>query len=415
MKILWVKSDFLHPTTKGGQIRTLEMLRCLHRKHEIHYVAYEDPAQPEGFARSREYCSRAWPVPHRVPEHRSCAFLGQLATGVFSSVPVSISRYHTPVMQRQIAALLARERFDRLVCDFLVPALNLPDLRRWVLFQHNIETMIWRRHSQTAADPFRKWYFHLQAERMFALERRVCRNVAQVVAVSAKDAAVMRSLFGISHVSEITTGVDVEYFTPPVGGSQAPSADLVFVGSMDWLPNIDGVLYFVRETLPLIRRRIPTCSLAVVGRKPSPEILALAREDARITVTGTVPDVRPYLWGARLSIVPLRIGGGTRLKIYESMAAGTPVVSSSIGAEGLEVQHPANIRIADNPQDFATHCLELLDAPVECSRTSMAGRQLVSSRFSWEQVATAFERILDSVIVPVCGERSFPAGSPESG
>src|SRR5262249_31790913 len=160
--------------------------------------------------------------------------------------------------------------------------------------QHNVETMIWRRHCQAARDPLRKWYFRLQAERMFALERRVCQAVSQVIAVSATDAATMRSLFDISHVSEIATGVDVEYFQPPAA-ALAPSAALVFVGSMDWLPNIDGVLYFVREILPLVRRRIPACSLAVVGRKPSPEILSLAREHPGISITNTVPDVRPYL------------------------------------------------------------------------------------------------------------------------
>ena len=122
-------------------------------------------------------------------------------------------------------------------------------------------------------------------------------------------------------------------------------ADLVFVGSMDWLPNSDGVNYFVREILPLIWQRKPDCTLAVVGRAPSPAMLALAQQDSRIHVTGTVPDVRPWLWGASASIVPLRIGGGTRLKIYEAMAAGTATVSTSIGAEGLDVcpsgKHPA--------------------------------------------------------------------------
>ncbi len=394
MKILWVKSDFLHPTTKGGHIRTLEMLRCLHRRHEIHYVAYADPAHPEGPERSPEYCARAWPVPHAVPGRRSPAFAVELAAGLFSPLPVSLRRYRTRAMRRQIEALLNRERFDRLICDFLTPAPNLPQLQPWILFQHNVETMIWRRHAETAADPWRRWYLNLQARRMFAYERRVCQAVSHVIAVSETDSRLMRSLFGVTRVSEIATGVDTGYFALPAAGAAPPFADLVFVGSMDWLPNIDGVLYFVREILPLIRRRIPACSLAVVGRRPAPEIQELARQDAGIRVTGTVPDVRPYLWGARLSIVPLRIGGGTRLKIYESMAAGTAVVSTTIGAEGLEVQHPANIRLADTPEEFAELCRELLENPGERERVAAAARQLVVSRFSWEQVAAAFERIL---------------------
>lgn len=163
---------------------------------------------------------------------------------------------------------------------------------------------------------------------------------------------------------------------------------------MDWLPNMDGIRYFVREILPLIRRRRPETTLAIVGRTPPPAIQALAAADRLITVTGTVPDVRPYLWGAQVSIVPLRIGGGTRLKIYESMAAHVPVVSTPIGAEGLSVEDPSNIRLACTPESFAAACLELLENPAERARLAAGGAELVASRFSWEQVTRAFEEVL---------------------
>jgi glycosyltransferase involved in cell wall biosynthesis len=163
---------------------------------------------------------------------------------------------------------------------------------------------------------------------------------------------------------------------------------------MDWLPNSDGVNYFVRDVLPLIWQSKKDCTLAVVGRNPSPAMLARAREDSRIQVTGTVPDVRPWLWGASVSIVPLRIGGGTRLKIYEAMAAGTATVSTSIGAEGLEVAHPANIRLADTSRNFAEECLTLLRDAAQ--RQSMAAHalELVTSRFSWDVVTAEFEKLL---------------------
>src|SRR5207253_7221717 len=187
----------------------------------------------------------------------------------------------------------------------------------------------------------------------------------------ATDAAEMRRLFGVTRVSEIPTGVNIEYFLPP---EPRPSggADLVFVGSLDWLPNVDGVLYFVREILPLIRRRRPECTLAVVGRTPPPKIAQLGEGDARIRVTGTVPDIRPYLWDSAIAIVPLRIGGGTRLKIYEAMAARIPVVSTSIGAEGLTVDPTRDIRIADRPEDFAARCIELLESREERTRLANA-------------------------------------------
>lgn len=392
MKILWVKGDFLHPTTRGGQIRTLEMLRRLHRKHEVHYVAFENPAQPEGLKRSPEYCFRAYPVKHYVPDHKAAAFYVQVAAGLFHPLPVAISRYRARAMEQLIESLIRQQGFDRLVCDFLSPSPNVSHLQPWVLFQHNVETMIWRRHVENASDPIRRFYLKLQADRMFAYERRVCQAVDRIVAVSASDAELMRTMFQVTHVSAVPTGVDVDWFAPPP--EHPRKTDLVFVGSMDWLPNIDGVRYFVREILPLIRRRRPACSVAIVGKSPSAEILALTRR-ANMTVTGTVPDVRPYFWEALVSIVPLRIGGGTRLKIYESMAAGTPVVSTSIGAEGLAVQHPATIRLADTPEAFAEQCLELLENPPERQRMAGNARELVSSRFSWEHAASVFEQILE--------------------
>jgi glycosyltransferase involved in cell wall biosynthesis len=163
---------------------------------------------------------------------------------------------------------------------------------------------------------------------------------------------------------------------------------------MDWLPNVDGVLYFVREILPFIRKNRPGATLAIVGRTPPPKITQLAAEDPGIQVTGTVADIRPYLWSSAVSIVPLRIGGGTRLKIYEAMAAKIPVVSTTIGAEGLSVNPPRDIRIADSPEHFASHCLELLDSPETRARLSQTAWETVNSNFSWEHVARCFERIM---------------------
>src|SRR5262249_20677303 len=151
-------------------------------------------------------------------------------------------------------------------------------------------------------------------------------------------------------------------------------------GSMDWMPNIDGAQWFVREALPLIHARHPECTVAIVGRRPAPEIQKLAEADSRIRVTGTVPDVRPWLFGALASIVPLRIGGGTRLKIYEAMAARAPVVSTTIGAEGLDVAKGENIYLADSAQDFAARCLSLIENAAERDRVAQAAWNLVASK-----------------------------------
>lgn len=397
MKILWVKTDFLHPTTRGGQIRTLETLKRLHQRHDVHYVTFDDPSQPEGPRRASEYCSRFFTVSHEVPEKKltSPAFVAQLLAGLISPLPVAVNRWRSQAMRREIERLDAAHRYDAIICDFLFPAPNIPNLSRAVLFQHNVEAQIWRRHAAHASNFLKRLYFQLQARRMEAFEALVCRTVKRVIAVSGEDARLMQSAYGLpqGHAQAVDTGVDTAFFEPPAANPPAAAkADLVFVGSMDWMPNIDGVVWFIREILPLIHAERPETSVAIVGRKPAPEILALAGD--RVHVTGTVDDTRPWLWGSRISIVPLRIGGGTRLKIFESMAARTPVVSTKIGAEGLQVDDGSHISIADQPADFARACCRLLASPEAGRAMAERASDLVRRKYSWESVTSQFEGLI---------------------
>jgi len=395
MKVLWVNTNFMHPTTKGGQIRTLEMLRHLNRHHEIHYVAIESPVFPEGPARAHEYSSKSYPFHYRIPDKRSPAFWLELIRGLVSPTPVAVERFHPPGMRTFLEGLIGRERFDAAVVDHLAPTSYFPCLERAVFFQHNVETVIWRRRVQHSANALRRWYNGMQARRMYEYEGRVSRAAGHIVAVSETDAREMRELFHVKRISVIPTGVNVEYFQRP-GDVAESKMDLVFVGSMDWMPNVDGVLWFAREVLPIVRRRHPDCKLTIAGRLPPPEIQRLAENDSRIRVTGTVPDIRPYVWEAKLSIVPLRIGGGTRLKIYESMAAGVAVVSTTVGAEGLSVHPPEDIRVADSAEGFAECCLELLVDEGLRQNVAAAAREMVASRYSWAKVALCFNRILET-------------------
>jgi glycosyltransferase involved in cell wall biosynthesis len=331
-----------------------------------------------------------------VPSKTSPAFYAELIQGLFSSTPVAVERFNPPGLREFLQDLIRRENFECAVVDHLAPTSYFPDLEHAIFFQHNVETVIWRRHVEHAANPLRRAYFKLKSERMYHYERRVSRASGHIVAVSKNDAAEMRRLFDVQRVTEIPTGVNIEYFLPPGDTASEQVADFVFVGSMDWRPNVDGVLYFVREVLPLIRKARPGATVAIVGRTPPPEIKQLAAGDPLIQVTGTVPDIRPYLWNSAVSIVPLRIGGGTRLKIYEAMAARIPVVSTTIGAEGLVVNPPRDIRIADSPRDFAAQCLELADSPQKRCQVAQNAWQMVNDHFSWEQVARCFEQIMQS-------------------
>jgi glycosyltransferase involved in cell wall biosynthesis len=183
--------------------------------------------------------------------------------------------------------------------------------------------------------------------------------------------------------------VDTDYFRPSGAVAQEPS-DLVFTGSMDWMPNEDGILWFVDEILPRIHERRPEATLTVVGRNPPPRIAALAGRDPRLRVTGTVPDVRPYLERASVFVVPLRVGGGTRLKVYEALAMERALVSTTIGAEGLPVTDGRHLLLADEPAAFARAVLGLLDDPARCRVLGADGAAFVRQHFGWDRVADEF-------------------------
>jgi glycosyltransferase involved in cell wall biosynthesis len=392
MKLLWVYGDFLHPTTRGGQIRTLQTLKRLHSRHKVHYAGLWNPKYPEGPARAHEYASHVYPVRHTPPAKTSPAFALQLMKGLFAPLPVPMIRYNSRELRATVDRLRREESFDHVVCDFLNSAPYFSDLSNVVLFQHNVEAVIWERHAQNAPTFLHRAYFRLQARRMAAYERKVCNLVKSVIAVSEADAQKMRDLYGVRRAGAVPTGVDLDYFASR--REEESTSDLVFVGSMDWMPNVDGILWFIDEVLPLIRKRRPQCTIAVVGRQPGREVANLAQRDSLIRITGTVPDVRPWLWGAKAAIVPLRIGGGTRLKIYEAMAARVPVVSTTIGAEGLDISPGENILIGDTAAEFADACLRLLAGEEERERVAVAAWEHVSTHHSWEAAAIAFERLL---------------------
>lgn len=408
MKILWVNQYFLHPTERGGQIRSLGILRELHKRHEVHYAALDDPENALGMEMAHTFSTRAYRVPHKVITRGSAGFLAHvLRNTLTSSLPLAVSRYASQELTSKVTELDARIGFDCIVCDFVASGVHIPDVKRAVLFEHNVETTIFERHAQHAATPLHRWFFGMQARRMRAYEGKICRESAHVIAVSAVDKERMQEMFGITHVSDVATGVDVEYFRPPAERDR--KVDFVFLGSMDWLPNVEGMVWFAKEILPLIRQRKPECKVSIVGRRPDPKVVALATADPLIEVTGTVPDVRPFLWNSQVSVLPLQVGGGTRLKVYEAMAAGLPVVSTSVGMEGLACQAGRDIVVADTPREFAEQCIFLLENPGIREKIRASGLALIERECSWEAVSKQFERILMEATEKMHNASSAPA------
>ncbi len=395
MRILWLKTELLHPVDKGGKIRTYHMLKELKRGHHITYLTLDDgTAGQDARECAREYCHELVCVPHRPPAKFSPRFYVDLALNLPSRLPYAIQKYKSARMRREIATRTQAGAFDLLICDFLTPSVNLPDRIPCptLLFQHNVEAMIWKRLYEVQTNPLKRSYLQGQWRKTYAFEGASCRRFDYVVAVSGVDREKMQREYGIEYIVDVPTGVDTEYFRPCGIENRKPHS-LLFTGSMDWLPNEDAIRHFTEQIMPRVRQAIPDVRLTVVGRYPSPSLIELVRRDPAIVLTGRVGDVRPYMEQAAAYVVPLRIGGGTRLKIYEAMAMEKAVVSTSIGAEGLPVRDGVDLLLADTPQAFANAVVRVLTDPELADRLGAHAARTVRERFTWGKVAECFVEI----------------------
>lgn len=398
MRILWVKAGGLVPPDTGGKIRSYNILRELAGRHSVTFFSYYAASPNDIHLELKSLFDHVVCVPLPLPPPKSLAESLQYGVRLFSSQPYGITKYCRPEAEKRLRLLLEQESYDLIVCDFIFAAGIIP----WdsptpkVLFTHNVEATIWRRHYEVAHNPLWKAISHWEWQKMENAEKRYLRLADHVLTVSENDKDAFAKFLDPQKITVIPTGVDVQYFQP-LAVEEIPNS-LVFTGSMDWLPNEDGVLYFADTIFPLIKRHCPEISLTVVGRKPSRKLQAVAASDTSIRLTGWVEDIRPFLAQGAVCIVPLRIGGGTRLKIFEAMAMGKAVVSTSVGAEGLPVRSGENVILADAPTDFAQAVISLLRSPDERHRIGRAARTLVEKKYSWGSVAEGFARTLEDVI-----------------
>jgi polysaccharide biosynthesis protein PslH len=400
VKILWVKPGKLLPLDTGGKLRTYNILRHLSAIHDVTYLSYY--IGPRDHAYEQEI---AKDVPGTVPVHTEGADASGMARYVDyllhlpRAAPYSVSRFASSRVHQIVTNWITQERFDVAVCDFLASALNFPLYLAipTVLFQHNVETLLWQRRSQFAEKWLDRWTAKIESFKMARFEPSQIKRFHQVFAVSLQDSIVMAGMIDPARISVIPTGVDLStyHYDPEL---RVKSPLVVFTGSMDWTPNVDGVTYFCRDIWPRVLSQIPSARFRIVGRNPNPRVRDLARDS--VEVTGTVPDIVGHLREAAVVVVPLRMGGGTRLKIYEAMAMGKAIVSTQVGAEGLDVRHDHDIALADEPGDFADYVVTLLcDEITRCRYESAAAA--TAQRHDWSQVTQIFADALRKAIADV--------------
>ncbi|MFA4948865.1 MAG: glycosyltransferase family 4 protein, partial [Candidatus Krumholzibacteriia bacterium] len=313
------------------------------------------------------------------------------------SRPFTSVSYRSRSVQELLSRLAVEERYDVLIADFLTMCINIPEKLPFpvVHFSHNVESMLWQRYVATERNPLQRIVFERERQRVERFEKNVINSYALTIAVSEADCEHFRTVYGGSRVGFVTTGVDTEYYAP--GSSREEPGSIAFLGSMDWMPNIDAVTYFIQSIYPSVRRAVPEATFLIVGRSPTDAVRALAAHDPSIVVTGTLDDTRNCLAKAACAVVPIRVGGGTRIKIYELMAMGKAIISTTIGAEGLQYSNGDDIIIEDDPARFAQTLVKILRDDALRARIGKSARAHVETHCSWKAVGERFMSLLSTV------------------
>jgi glycosyltransferase involved in cell wall biosynthesis len=392
-ELVFVSPRFLFPADSGGAIRTTEILRNMRGgKFRVHLLSPATSDQQQRYAAQLAGIADEWQC---WPASATSAAPWRRLPLLASRLPLAVASDRSTAGTNSVAQTLVR-RPRVAVFDFLHSAV----LVRWplavpsVLFTHNVEAEIVERHLQHSTRFWKKALWRSQLAKMRLFESDMLRRFDRVVAVSARDANRFKEDYGVDQVDVIPTGVNLEYFhyVP-----SEPNGGVVFTGSMDWLANIDAIRWFRAEVWPQIKAQHASATMTVVGRNPPPD-LSQAASASDWTVTGRVDDVRPHVHRAAVYVIPIRIGGGTRIKAYEAMAMGVPVVSTAVGMEGLDVQPGRHYLQADTAEQFAQAVTLLLSQPLLGRTLAEQARRHVEERYSNATVAREFEKVCEKAM-----------------
>ncbi len=406
MRVLFLTPQLPYPPHKGTTLRNYNLIAGLAPRHEIDLLSFADSPPATSPLDQLCRCIATVPAPRRTNWRRA-------VDTVLSPWPDMGLRLWSSEFQRQLAARLHDEAYDVIQVEGLELARYTTlsgsravreaaqaqrGSRPLIVFEdHNAEFLLQKRIAR-AEIAARGWsagavYSSIQWRKLRRFERQVCRQSDRVVCVSEADAAAIQQLAPTSKIHIIPNGVDTEfYWLEKVTSRHLPPHTLVFTGTMDFRPNVDAMLWFAQDVLPLIKPRVPDVQVYIVGQRPHARLDVL-RADPAITLTGAVDDTRPYIAAASVYIVPLRMGGGTRLKLLEALSLQAPVVSTTLGAEGFAVTGGEQLLLADDAASFARSVVELIDDRVRARSLGASGRLFAVQHYDWRNIVPKFEEV----------------------
>lgn len=394
MKVLIVTPEVPYPPDQGGRIRMFNIIKHLSRKNTLYLVSTSiSPTSLRYYEKLMEYCKSVYIVPHyNSPLNRA----SRIVKSILTRRPFVVYKHMSKALENKVAAVVAKEQPDVVLVEFhyiadCVRAINLPR----VVDMHNIDHVLYKRLASNPRFSLKKVHAWVQAPLMRKFETIVPQQFDACVVVSREDASRLEDLSGTANTVIIPNGVDVDYFSPYVNLPEIKHS-LVYVGSMDYYPNIDAVLWLYREIMPLIWQKRPRTTLAIVGRNPPKSVQAL-QADSRIYVSGAVEDVRPYWKGASIAILPIRVGSGTKLKVLEAASMGKAIVGTPIAFEGFDFQHGTHVIVGNNAYEISASVIELLDDDARREKLGYAARQLAYERYKWSYCIDQLEEVLESI------------------
>jgi sugar transferase (PEP-CTERM/EpsH1 system associated) len=391
MKILVIDEWFPYPMDSGKKIRTFNLVSNLAKNNDITYICFKQDTEDFDNEAIPERV-KIIPVPDKRTTKGSAYYFFKVFLNLFQKEPFSVKYSYLSRMEKELGRLLRAEEFDLIICEWTPYAHYLKNVihSHKILMAHNVEYQQWQRMYEVTFNPLKKILFYNQWQSMVNFEKEYFKIFDTIIAVSDLDKKLIHKMSNYDKVFVVENGVDLDYFKPQ---PTERKDRVIFTASMDAFANQNASVYFAEKIFPLLKRKLPSMEFYIVGRAPSQAIIDLGKTDG-ITVTGAVVDVRPYIAQSSVAVVPILAGGGSRLKILEAMAMGIPVVSTSVGAEGLEVENGKDILITDSEEQFVEQILQCHNNSNLRTRLTLNALELVKNKYGWEYLGGKLNQYL---------------------
>lgn len=400
LNIVVVDEELPYPPNSGKRIRTLNLLLGLARWHNLTYLCHRN-ADPNEARLAQRYLEshgiKPLMVERSVPSKTGIGFYWRLLANLASPLPYSVQTHVSRALQDRVRQLDHEAQVDLWMCEWTPYAQSVLGLVEGpvVVMAHNVESLIWKRLWENEENWAKRWYIKQQWAKYATFERRVFSRADLTITVSDSDARLAREEYVARQVAVVENGVDIDYFRP--GSTSRNPEEILFLGSLDWRANLDAVTWLLDEIFPRVIQQAPEAHLSIVGRKPPQWLMERIDNTPCAALYADVPDVRPFLQRCGVMAVPLRIGGGSRLKILEALASECPVVSTPVGAEGLHLISGVHYRAATDSAQLAEALVRTIHDRVSARKMAREGRQLVVEQYDWSRLAMHLERTLHQV------------------